>query len=345
MRILGIETSCDETAAAVLSSPLRVESSVVASQIEDHRPYGGVVPEVAAREHVQALPVVLQKAVDDAGIAWGDLDGIAVTQGPGLSSSLLSGLTSGWSLAKRLGVPFYPVHHLEGHLLSLFFSLPDLDVGQICPALVLLVTGGHTSLVRMNAPGKYEVLGRSIDDAAGEALDKGARLLGLDYPGGPEIERLAVQSESREAWFPLGTPDGEEAVKRGGQFPFSFSGLKTALRYDLQKRNSVALPDMAYAYQHAVMETLVKRVSQALDAYSDFKTVACVGGVAKNKVLNSRLQALAGSVGTSWVTVPMDYCTDNAAMIAAVPLLRSVEPAQAFPAADPNLPLLGLRLR
>ncbi|MEX2606312.1 MAG: tRNA (adenosine(37)-N6)-threonylcarbamoyltransferase complex transferase subunit TsaD [Kiritimatiellia bacterium] len=341
--LLGIESSCDETAAAVLQAPLTVRSSVVASQIQAHQPYGGVVPELAAREHVKAFPPVLAAAVAESGIDWSDLDGIAVTQGPGLSSSLLSGLSVGWGLAARLGIPLYPVHHLEAHMLSLFFAVPEGT--QACPALVLLVTGGHTALLRMVAPGDYELMGRSIDDAAGEALDKGARLLGLDYPGGPEIEKLALRGMKSDLVFPRGLPSGEEAKRRGGPFSFSFSGLKTSLRYALEKNPGLDLPTVAAAYQRAVMGTLVTRVEQALTAFSDWSCVACVGGVAKNAYLRGKLQSLTHANGVPLVTVPIEYCTDNAAMIAAVPLLRTIEPMCAPPAADPNLQLAGMRLR
>lgn len=345
MLILGIETSCDETAAAVVESPLAVRSNVIASQIADHRVFGGVVPELAAREHVKALPAVLAAAMAEAGAAWEDLDGVAVTRGPGLAGALLSGLTSGWALAMRLGIPCYPAHHMEGHLLSLFFSMPAPDVEAVCPALVLLVTGGHTALMRMEAPGVYQVLGRSIDDAAGEALDKGARLLDLPYPGGPEIERLAAGAAGDGPDFPRGLPSGEQAVRRGGDFPFSFSGLKTSLRYHLQSHPDADRAAVAKSYQHSVMETLVRRVEQALDSRPDWKRIACVGGVAKNGALRSGLESLADRAGVPLITVPMDYCTDNAAMIAAVPLLRPVEPLTAPVPADPNLPLLNLRLR
>jgi N6-L-threonylcarbamoyladenine synthase len=341
--LLGIESSCDETAVAVLEAPLIVRSSVVASQIEAHQPFGGVVPELAAREHVKAFPPVLAAAVAEAGIGWEELDGIAVTQGPGLSSSLLSGLSVAWGLASRLGIPLYPVHHLEAHMLSLFFSVPD--VSKACPALILLVTGGHTALLRMTAPGAYELLGRSIDDAAGEALDKGARLMGLDYPGGPEIEKLALRGEAGDLVFPKGLPSGEEAVKRGGACAFSFSGLKTSLRYALEGNPEMDRASVAAAYQRAVMGTLLKRVEQALDTFTDWSCVACVGGVAKNQVLREELNRLATEKEVPLITVPIDYCTDNAAMIAAVPLLRPIEPMRTPPAADPNLQLTGMRLR
>lgn len=343
MRILGIESSCDETAVAVLESPLRVMSSVVASQIAQHQPYGGVVPELAAREHLKAFPPVLAAAIREAGIAWEDLHGIAVTQGPGLSSSLLSGVSVARGLAQRLGLPLYPVHHLEAHMLSLYFSEPQL--ADPCPVLVLLVTGGHTALFRMNAPGQYDLLGRSVDDAAGEALDKGARLLGLNYPGGPEIEKLALAAAQPGPDFPRGLPGGEEIEKRGGHYVFSFSGLKTSLRTYLQQHPEADPAAVAAAYQSAVMETLITRVSQVLADQSDWRSVACVGGVAKNLFLKEGLQQVCQARGLPLLTVPLAYCTDNAAMIAAVPLLKSGMQAENNLNIDPNLLLHGMLLR
>lgn len=343
MRILGIESSCDETAVAVLESPLRVRSSVVASQIDRHQPYGGVVPELAAREHLKAFPPVLAAALREAGIGWEEIDGIAVTQGPGLASSLLSGVSVARGLAARLGCPLYPVHHLEAHMLSLYFSEEAGD--DPCPSLVLLVTGGHTALFRMLAPGHYELLGRSVDDAAGEALDKGARLLDLPYPGGPEIEKLAGSARGAGPDFPRGLPGGEEIVRRGGRYAFSFSGLKTALRYHLQNHPAADRAAVASAYQTAVMETLITRVAQALDNAADWRTVACVGGVAKNGFLRQRLEAVCRSKGLPLLTVPLAYCTDNAAMIAAVPLLKPAIEAVPGLQIDPNLLLGGQLLR
>ncbi|MCC5850035.1 MAG: tRNA (adenosine(37)-N6)-threonylcarbamoyltransferase complex transferase subunit TsaD [Verrucomicrobia bacterium] len=345
MRVFGIESSCDETAAAVLESPLRVLSSAVASQIQAHQPYGGVVPELAARAHLDALPRVFEEAIRPVPGGWQSLDAIAVTQGPGLSSSLLLGLGAASALARRLDLPLIPVHHMEGHLLSLFLAPGAPAPEDVCPVLILLVTGGHTALVRMNAPGEYVVLGRSIDDAAGEALDKGARLMGLPYPGGAEIEKLARGGDPAAVQFPLGAPDGEEAVRRGGQYAFSFSGLKTSIRYHLQKNPDSPLRDVAAAYQAAVMNSLLTRLRQALQNEPGVKGIACVGGVAKNQLLRGGLEDLAGAHGINFHTVPMEYCTDNAAMIAAVPLLRKLQPAQTPPAVNPNLLLQGLQLR
>ena len=316
MRVLGIDSSCDETAVALVESPLRVRASVVASQIEQHRRHGGVVPELAARSHVEALPLLLESVWQEQEPDWGSLDAIAVTQGPGLASSLLPGIAAGRALADRLGIPLYGVHHMEGHLLSLFLSPAMPDPAEICPVLVLLVTGGHTAIVRMQAPGDYEVVGRSIDDAAGEALDKGARLLGLPYPGGPEIERLALEGAAGSLRFPLGMPTGEEALRRGGSLAFSFSGLKTSLRNHLAKHPDVPLPDVALAYQHAVMQTLILRAEEALRADRSLRTLACVGGVARNQILRGGLTRVAAAAGVSLITAPAQYCTDNAAMIA-----------------------------
>lgn len=345
MNILGIESSCDETAAAVVSRPLRVRSSVVASQIAAHRVHGGVVPELAARSHVQALQPVLAAAVEESGLSWNAIDAVAVTQGPGLSSSLLMGMGAARALSQRLKVPLIPVHHMEGHLLSFFLSPGALPPDQACPLLVLLVTGGHTALIRMNGTGAYEVLGRSIDDAAGEALDKGARLLGLPYPGGPEIERLAREGDPDAIAFPKGLPESGAARQRGGALPFSFSGLKTALRYFMEANPGGPNADVAASYQSAVMGALVTRTAQALKQETGIRGVACVGGVAKNRFLRGALEEVTRRHGVSLHTVPMEYCTDNAAMIAVVPLLRTLEPAVRVPAVNPNLPLQGLDLR
>jgi N6-L-threonylcarbamoyladenine synthase len=343
MNILGIETSCDETAAAVLSSPLEVRSNVIATQIASHIPYGGVVPELAAREHLTALPAVVSAAVRESGLDWPDLDAVAVTRGPGLSSSLLSGLSTAWGLSQRLGIPCLPVHHLEGHLLSVFLEREHPEA--LLPSLVLLVTGGHTALIRMNAPGDYELLGRSIDDAAGEALDKGARLLDLPYPGGPEIETLALNGDESAFNFPLGLPRSEDASARGGEVPLSFSGLKTALRYALQREPDLNRPDVAASYQKAVMTTLSGALSAGLERSDGIRSVACVGGVAKNHNLQQRLAVLAREQGLPLLTVPMAYCTDNAAMIANVGQMCLIPPLERPVGADPNLELSGMRLR
>ena len=344
--ILAIESSCDETAAAVLSSPLTIHSSVVRTQMEAHRVYGGVVPELASREHTQAIAPVMEEAMQQAGVRWDQLTGIAATRGPGLASSLMVGYGAAQALAWRLSLPLFGVHHMEGHLLSLFLAEDAPPPSELGPVLTLLVTGGHTALVRMERPGVYEVLGRSLDDAAGEALDKGAKMLGLSYPGGPEIERLACgDHEPLDLRFPLGMPRGEKAQERAGRYPFSFSGLKTALLYHVRDHPDHEKAAVASAYQTAVMKTLLGRLEQALCEQSDLSAFACVGGVAKNQVLRSGLEALSKKYSKPLMLVPMPYCTDNAAMIAAVPLLREVIPCDPTDEIHPNLALEGARLR
>ena len=205
MHLLGIETSCDETAAAILHWDGTVRANIVHSQIPDHAVYGGVVPEVAARQHVARLPGIVRRAFQEANLGWADVDAIAVTHGPGLASSLLVGLTAAKTLALRMGKTLLPVNHLEGHVCSLFLGDAAIDSTQACPMLVLLVTGGHTCLIGVERPGVYRMLGRTLDDAAGEALDKGAKLLGLGYPGGPAIERVAATGSDSAVRFPIGT--------------------------------------------------------------------------------------------------------------------------------------------
>ena len=324
MFVLGIESSCDETAAAVVADGRRVLSNVVYSQIAKHQPFGGVVPELASRCHVEAMPGVLDEALRDAGIAWKDIDLLAVTRGPGLASSLLVGVSAAKALSLSLSRPVVGVNHLEGHVYSVFLRRGD-DAPrpeQQCPMLTLLVSGGHTLLVHVEGVGKYRVLGRTVDDAAGEALDKGATLLGLGYPGGPVIEATALNGNPQAVDFPRGSIQGEV---RGGigdldrRLCFSFSGLKTALLYHL-KRNPDAtkgsgLADVAASYQEAVFDALIRRVVHALKE-GDYRSLACVGGVARNKRLRAKLDATAARFRVPlWLAEP-EFCTDNAAMIA-----------------------------
>lgn len=332
MLLLGIETSCDETAAAVVRGARKVLSSVVYSQVARHAGYGGVVPEIAARAHVEVLPDILASAMKEAGVGWTDLDGVAVTYGPGLASSLLVGLSAAKGLALRLGRPLIPVNHLEGHLYSVFLAEDAPPVEEACPMLVLLVTGGNTCLVRMDGIGRYRVLGRTLDDAAGEALDKGATLLGLGYPGGPAIEQAAIGGDPRYLRLPRGLehPRGGPAGRLNREYCFSFSGVKTALLYHLRKHPEDASAerraDLAASYQEAVMDALAARVRRALRA-TGIRSVACVGGVARNCVLRGKLDRLLEEHGARLVMAPMAYCTDNAAMIAAV---AGASPAAAF---------------
>lgn len=325
MLVLGIETSCDETAAAVVGADGEVRSSVVYSQIAAHRPFGGVVPEIACRAHVETLPGVINEAMEQAGVGLDDIDRIAVTRGPGLASSLLVGVSAAKALALRLGKPLYGVNHLEGHVCSVFLAKPAPIPEEHCRMLVLLVSGGHSCLLSVESPGDYKLLGSTLDDAAGEALDKGAKLMGLGYPGGPEIEKMAVGGNPAAVRFPRGRP--RASARTGGldsELCFSFSGLKTALRTHLQREFGQgvlpppeALPDLAASYQQAVVDALSHQLETALQKHPA-KAVGCVGGVAKNKLLRAEIDRLTGEHDIPLFLAPMAYCTDNAAMIAAV---------------------------
>jgi len=324
MRILGIETSCDETAAAVLDPPLRVCSHVVASQIEAHGPYGGVVPELACREHVKALPVVLNQAIAESGGDWSTIDAVAVTYGPGLAGALLTGVAAAQGLHIRLGVPLFAVNHLHGHLLSPFLARGAPSPEAVYPFLSLVVSGGHTCLVHVTGPGRYRLLGTTVDDAAGEAFDKGAKLLGLGYPGGNRIDALAQNGDTQAIRFPRGT------VKAGSQLTgglderccFSFSGVKTSLRYYLAEHpldtgEDSNLANIAASYQEAIVDALMKRVAFALKSV-EARALALGGGVSLNGRLRSVLTAFCEKLGLPLLLTPPAFCGDNAAMIAAV---------------------------
>ena len=318
MLVLGIETSCDETAAALVVDGRDVLANVVHSQIPDHQPFGGVVPEIASRAHVEVLPGVLRRCLNEAGRSWDEIDRIAVTRGPGLASSLLVGVAVAKALALRLSVPLSAVNHLEGHVYSLFLGTDAPRPEDACPALVLLVSGGHSCLVLMRAVGDYELLGQTLDDAAGEALDKGAKLLGLGYPGGPAIERAAVGGNPAAIRFPRGRP---RASARTGSFDpdlcFSFSGLKTALLTHLQRDDPGSRADIAASYQQAVVEALERQLLTALDRHP-VRSVGVVGGVARNQVLRAAIDAAVRRAGVDLHLAAPAYCTDNAAMIAGV---------------------------
>jgi len=295
--LLGIETSCDETAAALITRHGEILASIVASQTELHAPFGGVVPEVASRRHLELVGPVIREALAGAGASLDDVDTVAVTVGPGLIGALLVGLSAAKAIAWARGLPLVPVDHLHGHVASLYLRPTDLEP----PFLCLLASGGHTMLldVQGRAPGESRVLGRTLDDAAGEAFDKGARLLGLPYPGGAEIDRLAVDGDPEAYAFPIARVPGLD---------FSFSGLKTALLYavrdlapdELDRRRA----DLAASYQRAIVRALVERVEAA-----GGDRVAVVGGVAANSELRASLPDA--------VAAPLALCTDNAAMIAS----------------------------
>jgi N6-L-threonylcarbamoyladenine synthase len=309
--VLGIETSCDETAAAVVDSDFHVISSVIESSIDQHRSFGGVVPELAGRAHVTTIGPVVQRALLDAGLdphAPG-IDGIAVTSGPGLIGSLLVGLSAAKAYALAWGVPFVGVNHLEGHLFAPLLEHPDLE----WPLLTLLVSGGHSMIVLQSGPGQHEVLGETIDDAAGEAYDKVARWLGLGYPGGPEIDVLAQSGNAAALKLPVSMT--------GADLDFSFSGLKTAVVRATQKQSDVALADVAASFQRAVCEQLLRKLRSAMEA-NDVRGVALAGGVAANSALRSGVEELAREFAVVAHLPTLEMCTDNAAMIAAAGLHR-----------------------
>ena len=313
--LLALETSCDESAAAVVRDQ-RVLASAVASQVEEHARWGGVVPEIASRRHVEALPGLIEQVMAEAGRAYADLDAIAATAAPGLVGALLVGSVTGRTLARLHGKPFLGVHHLEGHLCSMQLGDP-LPPG---PYLVLLVSGGHTEMIRVDGPGRYSRLARSRDDAAGEAFDKVARLLELGYPGGPAIQAAAAAGDPRR--FPL--PKGRVSLPEGGFHPydFSFSGLKTAvLRLVTQLKaeqqaggEPLPLADVAASFEQVVADVLVERTTRCARDQG-LHTLVMVGGVAANRRLRQRLEQRCAELGLHWRLAPLAYCTDNAAMI------------------------------
>jgi N6-L-threonylcarbamoyladenine synthase len=313
--LLALETSCDESAAAVVRDQ-RVLASAVASQVEEHARWGGVVPEIASRRHVEALPGLIEQVMAEAGLAYADLNAIAATAAPGLVGALLVGSVTGRTLARLHGKPFLGVHHLEGHLCSVQLGDP-LPPG---PYLVLLVSGGHTEMIRVDGPGRYSRLARSRDDAAGEAFDKVARLLELGYPGGPAIQAAAAAGDPRR--FPL--PKGRVSLPEGGFHPydFSFSGLKTAvLRLVTQLKaeqqaggEPLPLADVAASFEQVVADVLVERTTRCARDQG-LHTLVMVGGVAANRRLRQRLEQRCAELGLHWRLAPLAYCTDNAAMI------------------------------
>ncbi|MGQ9486903.1 MAG: tRNA (adenosine(37)-N6)-threonylcarbamoyltransferase complex transferase subunit TsaD [Armatimonadota bacterium] len=306
MNVLGIETSCDETSVAVVRDGVEILSNLIASQVDIHALTGGVVPEVAARKHVERLSVLIQEALHQAGIGYGEIDLIAVTNRPGLVGALMVGVSAGKALAYALGKPIVAVHHLEGHIASNFLTAPDLRFPFVC----LIVSGGHTDLHIVEGHGRRRRLGSTRDDAAGEAFDKAARLLGLGYPGGPVIDRTAKRGAPKAIAFP-------RAWLEEGSYDFSFSGLKTALlRYVQQAGDALNVADAAASFQEAVVEVLVNRAVRAAEEYGVPRIAVC-GGVAANSRLKEAMSEEAGKRGYHLVVPPPVLCTDNAAMIAA----------------------------
>ncbi len=327
-RVLGIETSCDETAAAVVVDARHVLSSVVSSQVELHARFGGVVPEIASRAHVESLTPVVARALVEAGISDDHVDAVGATVGPGLVGALLVGLSAAKALALVWDVPFVAVNHLEAHLYAALLEEPDLEL----PIVVLLVSGGHTLLILMEGHGRYRLLGSTIDDAAGEAFDKVARYLGLGYPGGPAIDQIAVEGDAQAISFP-------RAILADG-YDFSFSGLKTAVVNHVRRNPEVATPDVAASFQEAVVDVLVTKARRAAAAYGA-KGLALAGGVAANSQLRTRVLDACMADGLHPFLPSHAMCTDNAAMVAAAAWwrLQSDGPSPLDTGATPGLRL------
>jgi N6-L-threonylcarbamoyladenine synthase len=325
--ILGIETSCDETAAAVVEDGRTVWSSVVSSQVDLHARFGGVVPEVASRAHVELITPVVAEALVEAGIELRDLDAVAACHGPGLAGALLVGVAAAKGLALAAGLPYVGVNHLEAHLHAAWLEDPDLAL----PLAVLIVSGGHTMTVVMEDHGHYRVVGQTVDDAAGEAFDKVARHLGLGYPGGPAIDRLAREGDPAAVRFPRAM---------AGDTDFSFAGLKTAVVNHTRREPDTALADVAASFQEAVVDQLVSKLVAAADD-AGAPVLALGGGVAANSRLRAKVADAAAASGRSVFLPPPSLCTDNGAMIAATAWwrLRADGPTPLDAGADPNLRL------
>lgn len=330
--VLGLETSCDETAAAVVRGGREVLSNMIASQAELHAPFGGVVPEIAARAHVERMPVVIDQALRDAGVAMRDLDAVAATRGPGLIGALLVGFATGKAMASALGVPFCGVHHIEGHVLASVLSAEKAEP----PYVALIVSGGHTSLLAVREFGVYESLGETLDDAAGEAFDKIARFLDLGYPGGPAIDRLSTKGDPAAIDFPR--------ALSGDGLDFSYSGLKTAVVRYVKRAEAAGettkRADVAASFQEAVVDVQVEKTLRAA-AEQRLDTIVLGGGVAANTRLRERLGAEAERAGLRLVVPEPNLCVDNGAMIAAAGYFRlaSGESTPLDASADPALPL------
>lgn len=330
MRILGLESSCDETACAIveLATPptgtlclprLTVRADIVASQVDLHNRWGGIVPEIAARQHIQNILPTLDSAMREAGLGLQDLDGVAVTRGPGLVGALLVAVQVGKALAFARGLPLIGVNHLEGHLLAAYLcDQPEQDVPPL-PHLALLVSGGHTALVHVRGLGDYELLGSTSDDAAGEAFDKVGKVLGLGYPAGPHIDRLAADGNPAAIRF----PKAMTGQRRGLQF--SFSGLKTAAAACIASHpptSAMELADFCASFQAAIVEQLVRKTRQALETRPSLPAVVVSGGVACNRGLRAALISLCRERGLQFFVAKPRWCADNAAMIAGAGAIR-----------------------
>lgn len=305
--ILAIETSCDETAAAIIKNGREIVTNVVASQIESHKRFGGVVPEIASRHHVEQITLVIEQAINDAEMSWDEIDAIAVTEGPGLVGALIIGVNAAKAIAFAKGKPLIPVHHIAGHIYA-----NQLENEFEFPLLALIVSGGHTELILMKNHAEYEVIGETLDDAAGEAFDKVARVLNLPYPGGPRIDKLAQEGKE--------TIDFPRAWLEKDSYHFSFSGLKSAvinyIHNKNQKNEEVNDADVAASFQASVVEVLTEKTYKAAQEY-DVKQVIVAGGVAANSGLRQALDARFSNSEIPLMIPPLSLCTDNAAMIGA----------------------------
>ncbi|MCR4782811.1 MAG: tRNA (adenosine(37)-N6)-threonylcarbamoyltransferase complex transferase subunit TsaD [Lachnospiraceae bacterium] len=309
MLILGIESSCDETAAAVVEDGRVLKSNVISTQIPIHTLYGGVVPEIASRKHVERISQVVDKALSDASVTLDDIDCVGVTYGPGLVGPLLVGTSFAKSMAYAAKKPLVGVHHIEGHISANYLEHPDLKP----PFLCLIVSGGHTHLVRVKDYGEYDILGRTVDDAAGEAFDKVARAIGLGYPGGPKVEKISYEGDCDAIEFP-------QAKVSDHPYDFSFSGLKSAvlnyLNAEKMKGNEINRADVAASFQKSVVESLVKRAEMAIEEFGT-DTFAIAGGVSSNGVFRAAMEEMCAKHNVRFVAPSPILCTDNGAMIAS----------------------------
>lgn len=307
--ILGIESSCDETAASVVRGGREILSNVINTQIDFHKKYGGVVPEIASRKHIESIDVVVEEAIKTAGVQFSDLDAIAVTYGPGLVGALLVGVSFAKGLAYALKKPLVPVHHIKGHITANFLAHPDLEPPFIC----LVASGGHSHIVKVSSYTDFEILGRTRDDAAGEAFDKIARVIGLGYPGGPLIDKLAKEGDKNAFKFPRVRMDKTS-------LDFSFSGVKTAVINCLHKLDQQGIEynkaDVAASFQDAVTDVLCEHTIEAAKQ-NNMNTIALAGGVASNSDLRAKMKSMAEKSGISVLFPPPILCTDNGAMIAS----------------------------
>ena len=331
MKILAIETSCDETAAAVIENG-SIKSTIIASQAKQHAQFGGVVPEVAARSHIEAIVPTINLALEQSLTSLKNLNYIAVTQGPGLATSLMVGIDTAHALGAVLNIPVLPVNHLEAHIYANFVAKKIRF-----PAIILIVSGGHTLLVEMKKHNTYRILGETVDDAAGEAFDKTAKMLDLGYPGGPMISKLAKSGNPAAYAFP-------RPMINSGNFEFSFSGLKTAVLYSLQKEkklNQQVKADYSASLQTAIVETLIVKLQKSIERYKP-KTIMLGGGVAANELLRTEFTKLGKKYNLTASIPKFEYCTDNAAMIGLAAFYRIKNKKAKFPkvfSAQPNLQL------